>query len=74
MEATLKVALRPFTVPNFVLVETVPGKREDGVQDGPKCRLEDLDSLTLEALCDEFRDAVFVKAGKGRPAQCASLR
>jgi hypothetical protein len=67
MEATFKVKLKPFTVPNYVLVDLPPGKREDGFTEGPKYRLEDLDPVTLEAMCDEFRDAVFGKAKKSRP-------
>jgi len=69
MEATFKVNLKPFTIPNYVLVEMPPGKRDDGWQEGPKYRLEDLDAVTLDGLCDQFRDAVFAKAGKSRPPQ-----
>lgn len=67
MEVTIKIKLKPFTVPNYVLVDLPPGKREDGLQEPPKYRLEDLDPATLGAMCDEFREAVFTKAGIPRP-------
>lgn len=68
---TIEVELQPFTVPNFVLTVPKPGKREDGMQEAQKYALADLDPVTLECLCDKFRDEVFVKAGKYRPPQPA---
>jgi hypothetical protein len=67
MKATIEVKLKPFQVPNFVLTETAPKPRQEGIQEAPKYALEELDAETLEKLCDEFTDAVFKKAGKRRP-------
>ena len=69
MEVTLKVKLQPFKVPNYVLAEVPFGRREEGIQEGPKYSLEDLDAETLDRLCDEFRNAVFLKAKKSLPPQ-----
>lgn len=63
MKTTIEVTLKPFTVPNFVVVESMPGK--DGLP------LSALDSLTLDRMCSEFRIAVFKKAGKEQPPTCA---
>ncbi len=67
MKATLTVELQPFTTPNFVRAVMPPGKREDGFKETPCYPLSDLDPLTLDKLCEDFRDEVFRKAGKGQP-------
>lgn len=69
MKATLKVELKPFRVPSFVLAKT-DGKREEGFKEDPKYPLSDLDPQTLESLCEQFTREVFRKAGKQRPPQC----
>lgn len=71
VKITLDVELKPFQVPNFVIVKTLPRPRQEGIQEAPKYRLSDLDAITLEKLCDEFRTEVFKKAGKNRPPQAA---
>ena len=70
MKATLQVELQPFQTPNFVRAVAKPGKREDGIQEAPSYPLSDLDPLTLDKLCNEFRDEVFRKAGKEQPPTC----
>lgn len=67
MSVHIKVKLRPFTVPNFVSHETPPGYLMERSQEGPKSALKDLDEETLAALCEEFTENVFAKAGKQRP-------
>lgn len=67
MKATLIVELLPFKTPNFVWAVVNPGKREDGQQEAPRYPLSDLDSLTLDKLCQDFRDEVFRNAGKEQP-------
>ena len=64
---SIKVKLRPFTVPNYVIHEISPGLRQDGFLESPKTALKDLDEQTLAALCEEFIDNVFLKAAKKRP-------
>ena len=59
--------LRPMTVPNFVLAETPPRSREEGLREEPKFALADLDADVLSGLCDDFRAEVFRKAGKPDP-------
>lgn len=70
MKATLQVELQPFQTPNFVRAVQKPGKREDGMQEAPCYPLSDLDSLTLDKLCNAFRAEVFRKAGKEQPPTC----
>ena len=67
MKATLQVELQPFQTPNFVLAVAKPGNRGEGMQEPPCYPLSDLDPLTLDKLCDQFRDEVFRKAGKEQP-------
>lgn len=80
MKASIEVELRPFTVPNYVLTVQPPRLKQEGIVETPKLSLSDLDSLTLERLCNDFREEVFTKAGKSRPPQegpsryCAKCR
>lgn len=67
MKATLQVELQPFQTPNFVRSVSKPGLKQDGMQELPCYSLSDLDSLTLDKLCDKFRAEVFQKAGKEQP-------
>ena len=68
MKVKIEIELQPFQAPNYVLVKERPGKREDGFKEGMKFHLSDLDSYTLDKLCNDFRDEVFKKAKKQQPA------
>ncbi len=59
MTAAIKVKLKPFRVPNFVLI--------DGHHLGSSVSLDQIDAETLGMLCDEFKKSVFKKAGKAIP-------
>lgn len=63
MKATIEIDLQPFSIPNFVR----PAENPDVTRDQLAIPLSSLDSLTLSRLCDEFRRAVFEKAGKQQP-------
>lgn len=58
------IELQPFSVPNFVRQAVKPGRRQDGFVVTPAIPLCDLDADTLDAMCRDFREAVFIKAGK----------
>ena len=64
----IKLKLKPFQVPNFVVTEQAPGKREDGWKELPVFPLSAVDADTLGEMCDEFRAAIFSKAGKADSA------
>jgi len=65
MSIKLDIELEPFRTPNYVLVKQRPKPRQEGYNgDTPKYHISELDSETLGALCDEFRAAIFEKAGK----------
>jgi hypothetical protein len=66
MKTKIEVDLAPFTVPNFVRVE-----EEDTGKERTAIALSELDSLTLDQMCREFRDNVFKKAGKQTPPEQA---
>ena len=63
----IKMQIRPFSIPAFVRIETPPRPRQDGLQESPSMALEELSAEVLSSLCDEFRAAVFAKAGKADP-------
>lgn len=66
MKTAIEVKLKPFTVPNYVIVDADPVPRQEGFQEAPKYALKDLPAETLEALCEVFTEGVFKKAGKQR--------
>ena len=63
----LKLKLKPFTVPNFVIGEGQVASRQEGWAQNPPYPLSYLDSETLLELCNEFKRAVFKKAGLPEP-------
>lgn len=70
MKAQLEVTLKPFIVPNFVILEQPPRSREEGFKEADKVPLSSLDPITLEKLCSDFTNEIFKKAGKTRPPRC----
>ena len=71
MKATIEIKLKPFTVPNFVMVDEQPKERQEGFSEGRKYALSELDAETLDALCWKFKQEVFAKAGKQMlPTHC----
>ena len=64
----MKIELRPFTVPNFVIQVTAPRPKQEGMREAPSYALEEVDADTLATMCSDFRAAVFAKAGKLDPA------
>lgn len=73
MEITLKLSIKPFTVPNFVVVEEPPASRQQGFKPSEGIPLSELDSETLWEMCEHFRTSVFLKAGKNYPPQQAPI-
>ena len=69
MKVTIQTKVKPFTVPNYVIAEMPPGKREEGFKEAPKYHLSELEVRTLDDLCREFRREVFKKAGKAMPPE-----
>lgn len=65
--ATLAMKLKPFMVPNFVMVEMPPRPRNEGMKGLPSFPLNELPVETLDDLCLQFRADVFAKAGKKDP-------
>ena len=67
MKVTIELQVQPFSVPNFILTEPVPGARQDGFKESPSYPLSDFDAVTLQRMCDEFTAEIFRKAGKNPP-------
>jgi hypothetical protein len=57
----------PWSTPNFVITRYEVRPREEGITEGPKLPLAQVDAATLAELCDEFRREIFEKAGKPDP-------
>jgi hypothetical protein len=65
----VKIELRQFTVPNYV-IQVVPARpRQEGFKEAPAYPLSEVDAGTLANMCSDFRAAVFAKAGKPDPAK-----
>lgn len=64
MSVKIELKLRPFPIPDGVTIDRPPGLRQDGFIPAPVLKLGELDEETLEQLCEQFKDAVFKKAGK----------
>lgn len=63
----MKIKLKPFQTPNFVIEDTSPSKRQEGLKEPKSWPLSEVDHQTLSDMCDAFRDEVFRKAGKEDP-------
>lgn len=68
MKTKIEVDLKPFIVPNFVLIAPKAGLKQDGFKVGDKYALSQLDSEILLKMCEEFKMSVFEKAGKKIPS------
>lgn len=67
MKTKIEIDLKPFKTPNFVLVNEKVGERQDGVGEVRSFPLSELDSDTLEQLCEDFTNEIFKKTKKQRP-------
>ena len=68
MKAKIEITLKPFIVPNYV-VTSGNRLRGDEICEDRKFHLKELDPVTLEKLCDDFKKEVFKKAEKPPPPQ-----
>lgn len=60
----MKITLKPFIVPDFVIQETPIFKRQEGFVEPIKYSLKEVDTNTLSEMCQKFRAKVFQKAEK----------
>ena len=63
----MRIELKPFNTPNFVIQKVAAGKKQDGFQEAPKYTLKEIPAETLDELCNEFRAEIFKKAEKQDP-------
>jgi len=64
--AEIKMKLKTPSVPNFIVIETTPGKREDGFKEAPTIRVGDLSNETLEEIAEDWKRALFENAARQR--------
>lgn len=64
MKTTIEIELKPFSVPNFVIVAST------GDGETRSYPLSAIDAQTLDRMCSDFRHAVFKQAGKEMPPTC----
>lgn len=67
VEITLK--LKTPEVPNFVMVESTPGMRQEGFSEGLKVSIADLSEAQLEKLADDWKISLVNKSKKLREAR-----
>ena len=65
----LKLKLRPFTTPNFVVAAPKVGQRQDGFTKSPSFHLSELDESTLIELCDQFKADVLAKSKQDKGSE-----
>lgn len=63
----IKIKLKPFTVPNYVIAEMPPRSKQEGFVENPKWHISEVSIEVLEQMCAEFREAVISKHNGGRP-------
>jgi hypothetical protein len=68
----MKIKLKPFMTPNFVIQDMPRGSRSDGFKEAPSYPLKDVPTEDLAAMCDAFRAEIFRKAGKPDPTPPAA--
>lgn len=66
----MKIKLRPFSIPNFVIQEMPPRTKQEGFSNAPSYYLSEVDAETLSDMCDKFREEIFKKAQKEDPKKC----
>ncbi len=65
----MNIKLKPFTVPSFV-IPVIPAKPiSGGWQEPVGIALSEVDVEELAIMCDEWREAVFARAGKQDPLE-----
>ena len=64
----MKIYLKPWLTPNYVIGVAPLRPREFDPDAAPKWLLADVDAETLAKMCDDFRVEIFRKAGKPDPA------
>lgn len=65
----MQVPIKPFTTPNFVILDIPERSKQAGFQELQCLPIKDVDVETLDKLCQDFREAVFTKAGKPDPSK-----
>ena len=60
--ATLPLKIKPFAVPEDVVLDMPPGRKQDGPIGLPRIRLQDLPDEVLDQLITEFAEAVMKAA------------
>lgn len=64
--ANINIPIQPFPIPDGVLLDLAPGRKQDGFKPSPTYNLGDLDDETLGQMCDQFRESVFDLAQQQR--------
>jgi hypothetical protein len=62
--ATLALNIKPFDVPEYVLLDMPAGRKQDGLVGLPKIYLADLSDEALASLIEEFTASVMAQAGR----------
>lgn len=63
----MKVELKPWLVPNYVIAKMPPREKQDGFKNAPHWHLSEVDADTLVDQCNKFRAEIFRIANKPDP-------
>lgn len=62
--ASVSLPVKPFDVPEYVILDMPPGRKQDGLVGLPRIMLHDLPEETLTQLIEEFAAKVMTAAGR----------
>lgn len=66
MDIELKIKIKPVFVPNFLITEGIPGKRQDGFSANEHIDIKDLSDEQLEIVAMRWREDLLANAKKRR--------
>ena len=64
VEIAVPIKFRRISVPNYIIHETPPRSRTEGIQEAPKTAVKDLPQEALDALARAWLDDIYAKAEK----------
>lgn len=62
----IKLKLKTPSTPNYIIIESPPGFRQDGYQESPKISIGELSNETLEEIAREWKVELLAKAQRIR--------
>jgi hypothetical protein len=61
--ADVKFKVKPITIPNYLIIESPPSTRQEGLKESPKISVANASRELILELCEEFKVGMLKKAG-----------